>query len=181
MCTGSEAGSYLRLIYSCITQLKVQGPSWTCNESEEEERRRRTVSHRKEEEEDLCGRAAHLDARERALLLIRHPRQPFPQKVEREPPQSPFVLVKMVKIHGQKYLVKIHGQKYRNGHVSRSAALAKRKWRRWEGYHERRRCSRDNYPESYITKYTSIRRKNINIYIYICYLRGGVCAIVKLC
>ena len=28
-----------------------------------------------------------------------------------------------------------------------------------EGYHESRRCSRDTYPESYITKYTSIRRK----------------------
>jgi hypothetical protein len=28
----------------------------------------------------------------------------------------------------------------------------------WEGYHERRRCSRDTYPESYITQYTSIRR-----------------------
>jgi len=30
----------------------------------------------------------------------------------------------------------------------------------WEGYHESRRCSRDTYPESYITKYTSIRRKS---------------------
>ena len=28
----------------------------------------------------------------------------------------------------------------------------------WEGYHESRRCSRDTYPESYITKYTRIRR-----------------------
>ena len=27
-----------------------------------------------------------------------------------------------------------------------------------EGYHESRRCSKDTYPESYITKYTSIRR-----------------------
>jgi len=25
----------------------------------------------------------------------------------------------------------------------------------WEGYHASRRCSRDTYPESYITKYTS--------------------------
>ena len=31
------AGSYLRLIDSCITQLKAQGPSRTCNESKEEE------------------------------------------------------------------------------------------------------------------------------------------------
>ena len=33
----SEAGSYLRLIDSCITQLKARGPSRTCNESKEEE------------------------------------------------------------------------------------------------------------------------------------------------
>jgi len=37
MCSGSEAGSYLRLIDSCITQLEAQGPSRTCNESKEEE------------------------------------------------------------------------------------------------------------------------------------------------
>ena len=28
----------------------------------------------------------------------------------------------------------------------------------WEGFHESRRCSRDTYPASYVTKYTSIRR-----------------------
>ena len=43
-CCGTEAGSYLRLIDSCITQLKAQGPYWTCNESKEEE-----------EEVLLCG------------------------------------------------------------------------------------------------------------------------------
>ena len=37
MCCGTEAGSCLRLIDSCITQLKAQGPSRTCNESKEEE------------------------------------------------------------------------------------------------------------------------------------------------
>ena len=37
MCSGSEAGSYLRLIDSCITQLQAQGPSRTCDESKEEE------------------------------------------------------------------------------------------------------------------------------------------------
>ena len=36
-CCGSEAGSYLRLIDSCITQLKAQGPSGNCNESKEED------------------------------------------------------------------------------------------------------------------------------------------------
>ena len=35
-CGGSEAGSYLKPIDSCITQLKAQGPSRTCNESQEE-------------------------------------------------------------------------------------------------------------------------------------------------
>ena len=37
VCSGSEAGSYLRLTDSCITQRKAQGPSRTCNESKEEE------------------------------------------------------------------------------------------------------------------------------------------------
>ena len=37
MCCGTEAGSYLRHIDSCITQLKAQGPSRTCNESKEED------------------------------------------------------------------------------------------------------------------------------------------------
>jgi len=32
-----EAGSYLRLIDSCITQLQDERPSRTCNESKEEE------------------------------------------------------------------------------------------------------------------------------------------------
>ena len=32
---GTEAGSYLRLIDSCITQLKAGGPSRTCHESKE--------------------------------------------------------------------------------------------------------------------------------------------------
>jgi len=37
MCSGYDAGSYLRLIDACITQLKAQEPSRTCNESKEEE------------------------------------------------------------------------------------------------------------------------------------------------
>jgi len=35
---GYEAGSYLRITDSCITQLKAQRPSRTCNESKEVER-----------------------------------------------------------------------------------------------------------------------------------------------
>jgi len=38
MCSAFEAGSYLKLIDSCVTQLEAQGPSRTCNESEEEEK-----------------------------------------------------------------------------------------------------------------------------------------------
>ena len=30
----------------------------------------------------------------------------------------------------------------------------------WEGYHESRRCSRDTYPESCITKYTTYTKIN---------------------
>ena len=37
---GSEAGSNLRPIDSCITQLEAQGPYRTCNESKEEEAQR---------------------------------------------------------------------------------------------------------------------------------------------
>jgi len=37
MCSGSEAGSYLRRIDSWITHLQARGPSRTCNESKEEE------------------------------------------------------------------------------------------------------------------------------------------------
>jgi len=37
MCCATEAGSYLRLRDSCLTQLKAQGPSRTCNESKEGE------------------------------------------------------------------------------------------------------------------------------------------------
>jgi len=33
----TEAGSYLRLIDSCICQLEAQGPSRTCNERNKEE------------------------------------------------------------------------------------------------------------------------------------------------
>ena len=40
MCCGTEAGAYLRLIDSCITQIKAQGPSRTCHEREEEEEKK---------------------------------------------------------------------------------------------------------------------------------------------
>ena len=37
LCSGSEAGSYFRLVDSFLTQLEAQGPSRTCDESKEEE------------------------------------------------------------------------------------------------------------------------------------------------
>ena len=46
---GTEAGSYLRLTDSCITQLKAQGPSRTCHEIKEEaEAVRHLAAHRRE-------------------------------------------------------------------------------------------------------------------------------------
>jgi len=36
MCSGSETGSYLMRIDSCITQLKAQGPTGSCNGSKDE-------------------------------------------------------------------------------------------------------------------------------------------------
>ena len=50
MCCGTEAGSYLRLIDSCVTQLRAQGPSRTCNQSKEEKKDSRTSDIR------ACGR-----------------------------------------------------------------------------------------------------------------------------
>ena len=46
---GGDAGQfpYLRLIDSCITQLKAQGPSRTCNESKEEEKKNSRASYPK--------------------------------------------------------------------------------------------------------------------------------------
>ena len=38
----------------------------------------------------------------------------------------------------------------------------------FEGCRESRRCSRDTYPESYITKYTSIQRKTLLNFFRIC-------------
>ena len=40
----TETGSYFRLIDSCITQHKAQGPSRTCNESKEEKEKRIPIS-----------------------------------------------------------------------------------------------------------------------------------------
>ena len=52
MRSGSEAGSYLRLIDSCITQLKAQGPSRTCDESKEEEEEGRDLAEERDAEVD---------------------------------------------------------------------------------------------------------------------------------
>ena len=40
MCSGSEAGSYLRRIDSCITQIEAHGPCRTCNQSKKEEKKK---------------------------------------------------------------------------------------------------------------------------------------------
>jgi len=54
MCCGTEAGSYLRLIDSCITQLEAQGPCRTCNESLR--RRRRSRRRRRRSSKGTEGR-----------------------------------------------------------------------------------------------------------------------------
>ena len=46
MCSGSEAGSYLRLIDSCITQLKAPGSSRTCHGSKEEKEEQNSFGHK---------------------------------------------------------------------------------------------------------------------------------------
>ena len=61
MCSGSTV-AYLRLIDSCITQLKAQGPSRTCNESKEEE-----------EEEEVYQKA---ELHGVVFLLLREPLLP---------------------------------------------------------------------------------------------------------
>jgi len=62
-------------------------------------------------------------------------------------------------------LVKMHLLKsaFRNTQLFRSVSanrhpFGQHQQNHWAGYRESRRCSRDTYPESYITKYTSIRR-----------------------
>ena len=56
--SGTVSGSYLRLIDSCITQLKAQGPSRTCNESKEEEEEEEAVS-----DGDPLGKLSELSRR----------------------------------------------------------------------------------------------------------------------
>ena len=71
-------GSYLRLIDSCITQLKAQGPSRTCNESSEEEEEGHVLGLRAEEP---CT-----DFRVESLGdLRRSERQPLLQLVQKQP------------------------------------------------------------------------------------------------
>ena len=84
ICGGNEAGSYLRLTDSFITQLEAQGPSGTCHESQEEEKgfdraseavsreelrspgRRRAVKHRR-----VCPRTRLGDVLQRARIGFR--------------------------------------------------------------------------------------------------------------
>jgi len=63
-CSGSEAGSCLRLIDSYITQLKAQGPSRTCDESKEEEEACHAGASSKSDSgvEALLNKAAKKDA-----------------------------------------------------------------------------------------------------------------------
>ena len=56
----TEAGSYLRLTDFCITQLKAQGPSRTCNECKEEEEKEEEGTGGWRALEGLCLRATSI-------------------------------------------------------------------------------------------------------------------------
>ena len=70
MCSGSEEGSYLRRIDSCITQLKAQGPCSTCNESKEEEEEEERSSAPDSPNWALKPFGASQDRRARNLLSL---------------------------------------------------------------------------------------------------------------
>jgi len=85
MCSGTEVGSYLRLVDSCITQLKAQGPSRTCNESKEEE-----------EEEDMNTGGALTDHAISSSSLSVTPPAPAPPSLQRDSkPMSDQRILKM--------------------------------------------------------------------------------------
>ena len=68
-----------------------------------------------------------------------------------------------VRCQGVRVRFKISGCGLRMSSIPEREAFAVRDDRSrvawlWEGYYESRRCSRDTYPESYITKYTSVLR-----------------------
>ena len=56
MCSGTEAGSYLRLIYCCITQLKAQGPVTRVNKKKRSNRLYRAAGQGRAGVVDFDGR-----------------------------------------------------------------------------------------------------------------------------
>ena len=72
MCSGSKEGLYLRVIDSCITQLKGQKPSRTFTKSKEEEEKK--YQPRSEVAADLKG---HEDG-----AVLRCPQPPLPPDFE---------------------------------------------------------------------------------------------------
>ena len=75
ICSGSKSSSYLRLIDSCITQLKDHGPPRTCNEGEGKE-----TSEFKQQREGVRFK------RNPAVLRASHQRPPRPPPVFAPPP-----------------------------------------------------------------------------------------------
>ena len=68
----TEAGSYLRLIDFCITQLKSQGPSRSCNESKEEKEEKNpinTLHSNTAPGRGMRGGGLAREARERSLAV----------------------------------------------------------------------------------------------------------------
>ena len=62
-------------------------------------------------------------------------------------------LIDFVSLNSRLESHKEREEKYRRGLAFKAHSPV-----RWKGYLESRRCSRDTYPESYIIKYTGIRR-----------------------
>ena len=61
-CSASEAGSYLRLIDSCFTQLQAHGPSKTCEGSkDEEEQSQRTGYERRPNPSRVSGLCGQIE------------------------------------------------------------------------------------------------------------------------
>ena len=154
----SCVGSYLRLIDSCITQLKAQAPSRTCNESKEDERSVATGVSRDGLQSQWTGSMDGLQGPSPSLdTPALQAMQGCQGTGSRDGLVSQIIVSQMR--HRQQLCVwlRVSGVCHwgLEAHASRDHTLV---GPLWEGYHESRRCSRDTCPESYITKHNSTRR-----------------------
>jgi len=84
-----EAGSYLRLMDSSITQLKVQGPFRTCNESKEEEEEEEEVTRDTLNSRQCAGSGAQTNKQTQTNKLKQtNPNKQTEPKQTRKPKQT---------------------------------------------------------------------------------------------